>query len=650
MTDRLYLPISEETLESLLDNELTENETFNALSIPEVSALVVLSQLASIKKSDDHLANIERILAGVIEAGVELKLEAKLTLQEAVKKKLNRSSVQSGLSLAASLDLSFLSQDEVRAREYLDTEGRWDSRFTKEKNTPEHNKHYEFYSERGEPVSLIGSQLRLYNEFKTDIEDNLHVEGYAGTGKTHLLAALVELLLNSGIKERQILAIAYRNEQRKVLESRLPAGVVSLTFGNLASDIVPELLEHPEFRRLKVTHRHRSAFSAKRYAQVMSLPPVGKYQPASVANALYQTVTNYCVSDSDDIDESHIPAWLHLPVAEDRTFIVNQAVGLWMLVINPPKSTPMQLPLHDYHIIKQVALQGWSIPKTYTHVILDESHDISPAFAQILNNSPQAVLSLGDKFQRVRGRQGVRNTQVRQRNITRSHRVPQSLGRVVNAILDIHPLTASDEFKGNDTRETEIIYYEAAKVPDEPVAIWVHDEWELFEWVQRIAAHEKPREYRLIGSLQGLSRFVSDSLSLYRSNTPSRHFTLLNYKSWSDAWFQLGKNRAFRQVSRVFESGYSEADWKTTEALYSTQARYVVGMYEDSRNQEFNAVMLAPSIVEHLREVSSSQKERSRKTIVSELASKLYLGTTRTKQKLYAPIELREFIEELNLV
>lgn len=646
MTDRLYLPISQETLQQLLNEDLTESESFHELSIPEVASLVVLTQLTNYTKSDSHLANIERSLAGVIEAGVELKVEHNLSLQEAVKKKLSRSLVQSGMSLCTSLDIDFLPQEEVRAREYIDTEGRWDSQFTVKKNVIPDLVKTEFYAGSGKPVSLIGSQLRLYNEFKVNINEDLHVQGYAGTGKTHMLPAIVELLVEKGVSEYEMLALAYRNEQLKVLASRLPRNITGLTFGRLAAEIVPTLLEHPEYRRLKSTGRYRKPFNNLEYAHHYAIPPIGKYQPGAVCNCIYQTLNSYCASSDENIEEHHIPAWASFQLEEDKVAIISMAISMWELIRNPPKSVPYQMPLHDFHIIKIVALEGWPIPNLYRYVILDESHDISPAFAQILDNSPQTVISLGDEYQRLKGRQGARSAAVRKRQITRSYRVPHNLGTIVNAILNLHPVEATQDFVGNSDRETEIIYYEKAKIPDEPAAIWVQDDWEMLEWVQRTAG--EGAEYRLIGSLTSLSRFVNDSLRLYKSNTPSNHFSLINLKNWSHAWQKNEKNRAFRQISRVFESGYTDEDWQVTQAKHNPDAEYVLGLYENARNQEFDTVMLAPSIVERMKEVFNEDRKPT-VSAMTELSSKLYLGTTRTRQKLYAPIELRDFIEELGL-
>lgn len=646
MLKHLYLPISKETVEVLLSEELTESDLYASLSASETAALLVINQLPSLHANQTPLPKIEKQLAGVINTVNEYAQHSSTSFQFVIRDKLVIEQIQQGLQLSNEMQIELLPQHDVQLREYLDENGYWDSRYSLKKNTAESEQPYEFYSDRGEKVTLLNTQYRLFNEFKTDIEEPLHVEGYAGTGKTHLLSAFVELLLDKHVKPNNILALAARFEQVKALQRRLNVPVATATFGQLASDSVLVEYGKPHLRRLKAKNRQRVAFSPEKYATELSLPYIGIYPPASVASCINHTLSNFCMSDSDAVDESHLPNWAELERQEDRDFIVNQAYGMLELTINPPASAPLAMPLFDLHIIKYVSLQDWCLPAQYTHIILDESHDISPALAKILNRSPQSVISLGDRFQRVSGRPGVRNNVIRQRNITKSIRVPHSLSQIVNAVLDVHPMTVHDEFKGNKDKKTEIYYYQKAKVPDIPVAIWVQDHWELFEWVQRLAGEGKA--YRLIGSMPALSRFVHDCHKLYSQNVPSRHFSLVNYKSWQGAWYKNKDNRAFRQITKTFENGYTDKDWEKTKSMHSEQASYVVGLYEDSRNNEFNAVMLAPSIIERVTAFTSKKANIKSKKALSELSSKLYLGTTRTKQKLYAPVELRDFIEEIS--
>jgi len=155
-------------------------------------------------------------------------------------------------------------------------------------------------------------------------------------------------------------------------------------------------------------------------------------------------------------------------------------------------------------------------------------------------------------------------------------------------------------------------------------------------------------EYDRFGQLD---RFVRDVINLYKNGDRSKLYSLAKYKSWDDAYYQNVNNRAFRHISKMLESNYSEKDWREASRNYKKGASgsfHTLGKLQDSKNHEFESVMIAPAIIEQVHATHNASNTKDRKKMLLKLTSQLYLGTTRTKKNLSVPVEIREFIEDLD--
>jgi hypothetical protein len=294
-----------------------------------------------------------------------------------------------------------------------------------------------------------------------------------------------------------------------------------------------------------------------------------------------------------------------------------------------------------YHQIKYAALNRWRIPERYTHVLIDECHNLSRAMTQILGSGSQTVISFGDEYQRIHGLMQRRSHSIRQRVITQSVRSGMEVERIINPIIEIHPSSETkDAFRGNRWNRMSISYYDKPYVPNEPTTILVTDNWALFEWAQRLAAERI--EYTLLSSRNDLSVFVQDCIELYRNEVRGRHRELFRFETWRDLARYFHGHSGFQRIESMLSKEYGLEDWQTALAKSPEHrsAKYSLGLIEDARNKEFDAVMITPEAVT----VAFREDQQS----LRKICSIIYLAVTRARQRLIAPSGLRDWIEQIS--
>jgi hypothetical protein len=91
------------------------------------------------------------------------------------------------------LNLRLLLADEV-AQDYPLPDGKWDDEF----KTRHHAANNPFSQQMISPAHrerwLSAAQDKLVRTFRANLDEDLHVQGYAGIGKSHLIGALTECL------------------------------------------------------------------------------------------------------------------------------------------------------------------------------------------------------------------------------------------------------------------------------------------------------------------------------------------------------------------------------------------------------------------------------------------------------------------------
>ncbi|MBL8267821.1 AAA family ATPase [Steroidobacter sp.] len=603
----LSLPISEPALNRVLNEAHSLATAITGFQVPQLAALIVLQYLPKIANHGPVFA--ERILFEAIKAGqAKVERDGSAAFADEVVTALDRAQIRTGQGLLADLGISLLHEDpEPREQVILPS---------------------------GQTSYLTAQQSRIYREIRAQSDDHIHVQGYAGTGKSYLIKSLL-----STLRGANVLVLAERQAQLAALLAGVGTQphVHPRRFDALAREMIPTDLTDPINFRLSRPYSAAAPIADEVIIRHLGIRPSGTLRERDLVIVIRGTVASFCYSGDAEIEANHIPDRHQATLdATARQVVLHHATELWKSILLPP-SGEFQPPVRGEHRMKWAAIKGWKIPARYTHVLIDESHDLNKPLLQILDISPQSVISLGDEYQNLQGKPQRRANIIRQRAVTSSVRSGRLLEGVVNPIIGAHPGTMKEPFVGNPLHRTEIVYYDRPSVPEQPAAILVGNTWSLFEWAQRLAAQNL--DFELLSSRQQLNMFVNDCIELRRHGSRPRHGEIFRFGTW-EALANTNQNKpGFQRIDRMLEKGYDDTDWRRTANHIVTPAKFALGLVGDMRNREFASVMLAPELVDGVWEVW--------KDGFAAASAALYVAVTRAQQRLIVPARLQSWLEEV---
>ncbi|HWK72974.1 MAG TPA: AAA family ATPase [Povalibacter sp.] len=634
-TAALYLPISERLLNRVLDPAESFDDAVAGLPVPQIAALVVLQYLPRLESGSTTPG---RILTEVIKSGNEQARSDGLPAFVAdMLRVLERAQIHAGYRLLPDFAIALLDDDALKQRGYLTVEGEWDGSYCERHEARLTEPLLRVDLPGGQGV-LTAEQSRIFREVTTQTDDHMHVQGYAGTGKSYLIKSLLGTLQAAGATT---LVLAERRRQLDALLGGMSAmsQVHPRRFDQLIDEMVPADLIDPRNRRMSRTDYSLAPVADDDIMRHLGVQSSGELLAQEVVRIVRATVWSFCYSDDDEIDAGHIPARFAFSLdAATRQVVLHHATELWKAILLPA-SRDFRLPIRGYHRVKWAALKGWRIPARYTHVLIDECHDVAKPMLQILDRSPQAVISLGDEYQNLQGRPQQRTNVIRQRAVIHSVRSGQVLEEIVNPIITAHPGKTKLPFLGNPFHKTRIAYYDKPQLPERAAVIVVADTWGLFEWAQRLA--EKV-DFELLSPTRDLDAFVKDCIELHRHGTRPRHPELFRFGSWQALASRHYANSGFQRIDRMLGNGYGSDDWTRTSAklVKHNPQGYALGLIDDVRNREFETVMLAPEVVDRVW--------GAERVALAAAGSALYVAITRAQRRLIVPERLRNWIEEIS--
>lgn len=629
---RLFLPISQPQLDSVLDADVDFEKSLSTLEPPQFASLILLQSLTALPVEQASRAEflLSRAIDGVTAQAADVGLAE---LRRAMSSALDRVRIKAGYRLIDDYGIALLEHELVGWRTYLNEQYAWDQNFC--------DRHRQRLREGLQRVVLpsgdrllTSQQSGVYRTVVAQSDDHLHVQGYAGTGKSLLIHALLDLLRR---EERRVLVLAERSSQLRALMAGMEgmAQVDGLTFGQLATTITPPDLISKAQRGQYYDNNSRNPMSDDEMARHLGVHEAGGHSAIQIVRWARKTVARFCSTGDREIGEQHLSEEVDDPLV--RQLVLHHSSELWAATI-APGSGDFRPPMRVVHRIKLAALQQWRIPAQYSHVLLDESHDLSKPILQILDVSSQAAISFGDEYQSLRRRAQSRASTIKRCVITHSVRSAKAIESIANPIIQAHPGETKDVFQGHRKYRAEVIYYSAPEIPSRPATVLVRDFWELFDWAQRLAF--RGLTIRPLSDFARLGQFVDDCIELYSHGTRPRDGALFRYHSWDDVRRKLGQHRGFQRMDELLQKGYQREHWSRTTKHVAPRATdgYALGLIEDVRNREFPDVMLAPNVVADLW--SNDLRERA------EASSSVYVAVTRAQHRLFVPTALRDWIEE----
>lgn len=636
--DSLFIPISADTTDRLLNED--REAVCESLSTPELAAALVLMKLHAASQSG--LDALEKLLATAIDVANEaIGQGSGNPLRAVLLRDLNPSMLQWALTQLQPLKINLMSDTEVNAREYLTVVGGWDFGYRQRRNdlTPIIRTRD---AGTGVKVRLTDPQARVTDCLLVNTDEPLHVQGLAGTGKTHLLSGLIELLPWPAMP----LVLCQTQQQVRAIKNRVPdSHALFTTFHGLALEVLEhdKNLKRYEFRYTSPTPDRlhpATQIGDAHLARHLNFRSVADMTPAQVAGVCKRMVMSFCSGPARAITAKNIPARIRGSDAEQADLVM-YATALWREILSPAPNILM--PIRSYHLIKLMALRGFTIPSNFSHVIVDESHDLSIPMIQVLERSPQAFISLGDDLQALSGRVNKHSATIRQRDIGLAVRAGVPMERVLNPLIEAHPLRPQIQYEGNGDIDTRLTHYDKLEMPERPCTILVGDLWGQLEWFLRLSHTSSRAGFELLGSRQELQRFAQDLIKLHDSCQRASHGLLFKYSSWAELFEaeSAAGNTAIERISRRLQKGLTLDELKSLFVRHGNDqaSGYKLAKVNDVRNLEFDAVLLAPDLLPRPSTMTPAER--------SKLLSAVYVGASRTRYELMLPGYLADWAKDL---
>lgn len=641
----LYIPITEASLNKLSQPDADAKSIVTSLCPEELAALLLVQGVPKLwavaKSGGDFLLQVERNLSGFIESCYHFSLQE---LQNELVNTLNVSQVLAGRSLLEKAQVFLMTAEQIREKKYLkwDEKWVWDWEFKKREQS-------DFFPSRllnknsSSARFVSNEQERIVSILLSDRNESIDIQGYAGSGKTTIISYLAEEL-----KKEKPLFITETKDQALAIKEKIK-NVQVTTFWGIAYHLVQKgLLQNIKNINGRFNKQYTSddkyIYTDKQLAEKLEFYDIGNYRREAIAKHAQDVVKNFCLSDDSVITRKHIPKWYAYqltPIMQEA--LLTFAKHLWDMLCIPRDG--IRLPIRNYHLVKALALNGMGILRDCTHIIVDETHNLSAAIIQILKQSSQPVFTFGDYYQSLDGLAKEHNwsSTLRKNILPYSIRVGENMESIYNQLIEHHPITPVIEFSGNKAKKTDLIYYKKFEIPNRPCTILVHSFWSVF-WIV-YTLHEKHAKYYIPESQRKeLDWLINGAISFLNSTEGKpKNYEFSNSNSWSD----------FIENNRQKEPALDSInDWIHSEQLNPQKLNtilrnstskpqddtYLVRRVWDCRNIEFNRVFLLNDVIGK----SGVVNDNYAKTI-----SHIYTGISRAKDEIYIPEGIKNWIDAL---
>lgn len=618
-----YLPLSDALATALAQGAQPADQR---LARCEVAALLFLQHLPVLHRSRPTALVLERQFAGLLR-------QHTAQLEGALAEHFERGAFSHGLLLSSAYGIALMDQAAVDRQAYLQADGQWDYDYAAQFAERETPLRHTYHTASGRALAVSDHQLRLLQTLQANPDESVEAQAHAGTGKTHLLSAILEHL-----GQARCLFLADTEAKLAPIRERFPEAHTA-TFLALAAGSVERALGWAF-----APHRSRPDYSmtTQDVAQLLALPEVHPYTPTQVAAICRGAVVKYCASRDDVLDLAHIPkAYGWLGEAERRV-LVQHARRLWDALFQPPQAG-ISLPIRAAHWIKRMALSAEVIDARYSHVLIDEGHDLTAPLLQILDRSPQAVITLGDRYQNLNGVALRHDANIRHRDMHLSLRAGVALQDLVNPLIEAYPGSLDAPFEGNRTRLTQLHPYPALGIPEQPTLILVKDHWGMWDWVQRLASAGVRCQVVASGPDELLS-LVPDAARLFRSDVRSHRADLARYRSWDQLHVAKAACPSFLRVTQWLASHHDHSHLKPWYSLLAPRdlpaaSGYRVALVRDVRNFEFSSLALTEDLYGHA--AAGTDRE------LGQQLALLYTAMTRVRDQLYLPANHAELLQAM---
>jgi hypothetical protein len=627
----VFLPVAEETCVRLLAEDGAAQ--LESLSNPELAAVLVIQNLAQAAEKDLNAAGAERILAKLIGWVVASRQPTGL-LSEA-QRLFDQGQLYYGLEAIKPLKLRLLEEEEVATQDYLLPGGEWDRSFSLRHYQANNPYREHVITPRHRERWLSDAQDKLLRTFRANLDEDLHVQGYAGVGKSHLLGALLEFL-----RPETTLVLARTKSKLEVLRRHM-GGDRDRKAGSTFEGFAYALLKHSKFKATTVPVRLPTKQGLALELNILGLR---RYDGPATLNLCLNVLERYCSSRDYSLCAAHLPHFQQALTIEDANVLLEYSRRLWRYL----DSTPAWAGQGDFAtllMIKRASVAGCVVPARFTHVLIDESQDIPASLLQIIERGKQALITLGDEYQQVKGATVRRAREVRRSDISYSVRSGHNVERLVNPLISRHSAKSKVYFEGARNADVRVAHYPEGFVPPNGCAVLTASRWDTMKWVMQL--HDANCGFRFLDkkAQDDLQHFMSTAVALFKPGYYSLdHSDKGGHPDLSEMldWAQLSEanrfDESFLWVEAELNKGFNLADITRLNRLQGESSNScVLMMAQEAGGMEFDQVLLTPELLTTMAFKDAYEFD--------ERICAVYIAISRAQQQLYIPYDVAEWIE-----
>lgn len=627
-----FLPITDDTCTGLLGD--AAQAVLAGLSTPELAAVLVLNHLPKATEAERTGDAVERVLEKLIAWSLKPR-HANATLLSEALRLFDPPTFAHGLEMARHLKLRFLSAEDVAAQHYLLPNGEWDRAF----RVRQHRRNRPFSEQMISPWRrerwLTAAQDKLVRTFRANLDEDLHVQGYAGIGKSYLLAALAEHL-----KPENTLVLALTAEKLDTLKQRMGftgKRDIGFTFQRFALRLIS-----PSKAALPDTPQRSLSLSL--LVQALGMAGRGRFDAQSTLNVCLKALERYCRSRDYTLAASHLPHFKQPLEKVEQQVLLEYASRLWAyLGANP--AWYRQLDPMGLMMIKQASLAGSTVPGRYTHVLIDESQEVPESLLQIIGRSRLALITLGDEYQHAKGDIPNRGREVRRADIIQSVRSGRTIERLVNPLISRHSNKGKATFEGTLHSDVIVEHYPHGFVPPLGCVVLTASPWDTLKWVLELDRGGGEFSVPDRAAYQDVMRFMATAIALFNPNYYSAeqsveglHPAFSETPTWALVHDVYRFDQSFLWVESQLEKGLRSADvTRLCSRLRHAGEGCMLMLAEAAGGMEFDQVLLTPELL-------TTEPFKNRPEFDERICA-VYIAISRAKFRLFLPYDVVEWIE-----
>lgn len=625
----VFLPVTEDTCTALLAADGAQ--ALAGLTDPELAAVLVIQHLAQAAEQDLTCTAAERILVKLIGWAVD----SPAALLPEAQRLFDPRKLYFGFNALKTVNLRLLLAEEVAARDYLLPTGKWDigykvrhlcsnDPFSQQMITPRHRERW-----------LSPAQDKLLRTFRANLNEDLHVQGYAGIGKSHLLGALMECL-----RPEKTLVLARTGAKLATLRERMGLardGEAGSTFAAFAK----ALLQGP---RPPVANTAARLPGKQAVAQTLDIHGWRGHDGPAALEVCLKVLERYCHSSHTSLSSRHLPHFKQALSSLDAQVLLEYSSRLWTYLERNPQWAA-QTGFATLWLIKQASLAGCVVPPRYTHVLIDESQDIPASLLQIIERGRQVLITLGDEYQLATGEMVRRKREVRQSDISYSVRSGRNVERLVNPLISVHSEKSKIPFEGARDADVGIEHYPQGFVPPEGCVVLTASHWDTMKWAIQLQQAHCPFGLADAAAQQDLQRFMTSVIALFKPdfysnehNDTGPHAYFRDLDDWRQVQEACQFDESFLWVESQLEKGFNVADITRLNRLSGVPGkRCVLMLAEEAGGMEFDRVLLTPELL-------SNVPFKDAYAFDQRLCA-VYIAISRATLQLYLPYDVVEWID-----